>query len=97
MPARFGKRAVLVVKTPLFPYPAVPPRRIVRSTPHRCAGLPLGDEPGMHRRADEIEFHWHQRIEVVVERIAERRSEDHRPDWTRLVVIVHDLGIPGAE
>ena len=35
-----------------------------------------------------------QRIEVVVERIAERWREHHRPDGSGLMMVVHDLREP---
>ena len=94
---RFREKADHVVEIDGRPEPAVPPGGIARAAPHRRARLPLGDEPRMHRRSDQVELHRDERIVVVVERVAERRSEDHRPDRPRLVMVVHDLRIPGPE
>ncbi len=75
---------------------AVPPCRVARPASHRRAGLPFLNEPAVHRRAHQIDSDGNERIEVVVERIAKRRSEDHCAGWSSLVVIVDDLRIPRA-
>jgi hypothetical protein len=51
----------------------------------------------MHGRPDEVQLHRDEWIEVVIEWVSERRREDHRPDRARLVMVVHDLRIPGPE
>ncbi len=48
----------------------------------------------MHRRADHVDADRDERIEVVVERIAERRREHHRTGRTGLVMVVDDLREP---
>src|SRR5438445_13356887 len=52
--------------------------------------LAFGREPRMDRRAHHVDAEHDERIEVVIERIAERRREEHRARRTRLVVVVHD-------
>ena len=51
----------------------------------------------MHRGSDEVQLHRHQRIEVVVEWIPERRGKNHRPNRSGLVMVIHDLRIPCSE
>jgi hypothetical protein len=51
----------------------------------------------MHRRTHQFNAERHQRIEVVVERIAERRHEDYRPLRTCLMVVVNDFRVPLQE
>ena len=48
----------------------------------------------MHGGAGHFHTQRNQRIEIVVERIAERRHEDHGSGRTSLVVVVHDLRKP---
>jgi hypothetical protein len=49
----------------------------------------------VHRRAHEVEpTREDERVEVVVEGVAEGRSEHHRAGGTGLVVVVHDLRNP---
>ena len=48
----------------------------------------------MHGGPNHLDLERNQRIEVVVERIAKRRSEHDGAGWPGLVVVVHDLGKP---
>ena len=73
---------------------AVPPRRVVRAAPPRRPGLPLLREARVHGGPHEIDPRDDHRVDVVVERIAERGREEHGPGGSRLVVVVDDLGIP---
>ena len=75
----------------------VPPRRVARARAHREARLAFLEEPLVHRRADHVESHHDHGIEVVVERVAERRREDHRAGGTGLVMVVHDDRMPLPE
>ena len=45
----------------------------------------------MHGGAHQLDAQRNQRIEIVIEGIAERRHEDHRAGRAGLVVVVHDL------
>ena len=78
------------------PQSAVVPGGIRGCAAHARAGLAFGFHAAMHGRTDLIELHHDQRVEVVVERIAERRHENHRARRSRLVMVVHDLRIPFA-
>ncbi len=49
-----------------------------------------------HRGADRVDAVDHQRVDVVVERIAKRRDEQHRAGGARLVMVVDDLREPLA-
>ncbi len=62
----------------------------------RHAGLPFGEEPLEHHRADDVDAGDRVGMLVVVERIAERRREHHRALRPGLVMVVHDLRIPLA-
>ena len=97
IPDCFREEADHVVEIDSRSETAVPPGGVTRAAAHRCPGLSFGDEPRMHRCSHQVELHRDQRIEVVVEGVAERRSEDDGPDWSGLVVIVHDLRVPRAE
>ena len=70
---------------------AVPPGGVVGAGAHGAAALALGHQAAVHGGADHFDAQRHQRIEVVVERIAERRDEDHGAGGAGLVVVVHDL------
>ncbi len=48
----------------------------------------------MHGHSDQLDSQRHKGIEVVVERIAEGRGEQHASGWTRLMLIVNDLRKP---
>ena len=50
----------------------------------------------MHRRPDHVDAGDHQRVDVVVVRIAERRRKHHRAGGPGLVMVVHDLRVPLA-
>ena len=76
---------------------AVEPRGIVGPLPHCRTRLTLGDESLMHGRAHGLDSERHERMYVVVWGIPERRCEEYRARGARLVVVVHDLGIPLAE
>ena len=91
---RFGQQADHVVVVDRGAQAAVPPRRIARAAAHGRAGLAFDGEAVVHRRADQIDAERHQRIEHVVERIAERRREQHRAGRSGLMVVVHDLREP---
>ena len=93
---RLGEQPDHVVEVHGGPQPAVPPRGVVRSPAHRHAGLVLGSEACVHRRADQVERRRNQRVVHVVERIAEGRREHDGADRARLVVVVHDLRVPLA-
>jgi len=73
---------------------AVPPRRVRRARARRHARLVLGQETRRHRRAHQVNPCRNQRVEVVVERIAEGRRKHHRAGGAGLVVVVHDLREP---
>jgi hypothetical protein len=90
----FAQQADLVVEPGGRPDAAVEPRGVGRGAPHHRPGLALGDEPLVNRRPDELDPLRHERIVVVVERIAERRHEQHRPGRPGLVLVVHDLRVP---
>ena len=72
----------------------VPPGRVAGPRTHGEARLVLLQKALMHRRANHVEPHDDHGIEVVVERIAERRRENHRAGRTGLMMIVHDLRQP---
>src|SRR5687768_5362895 len=76
---------------------SIPPCRVARAAPHRRPRLSLSYKAAMHCRADEIDSNRNERIDVVVAWIAERRSEHDSARGSRLVVVVHDLRMPGAE
>ncbi len=76
------------------PQTAVPPRRIPGAGAHCRTGLVLRDETVVHRRPDDIQPGDDQRIEEVIERVAEGRSEKDRPGRPRLVVVVDNLRKP---
>ena len=73
---------------------AVPPCGVVRSTPPRRARLSLRGEARVHGRPHEVDPGDDHGVDVVVERIPERRGEEYGPRRTRLVVVVDDLRIP---
>ena len=76
---------------------AVEPRRIAGTLPHRRTRFPFGDESLMNRGAHGLDSERHERVHVVIGRIPKRRGEEHRAGRARLVVVVHDLGIPLPE
>ena len=76
---------------------AVPPGGIAGTAAHGAAAFALGHQAAMHRGAHHFDTQRHQRIEVVVKRIAERRNEDYRAGGSGLVVVVHDLRKPLQE
>ena len=67
-----------------------------RAGPHHRARLSFGRQPRVDRGADRVDAERNQRIEVVVERIAERRREQHRAGRAGLMMVVHDRGEPLA-
>ncbi len=73
---------------------AVPPGGVVGAGAHGAAAFALGHQAAVHGGADHFDAERHQRIEVVVERIAEGRDEDHGAGGSGLVVVVHDLRKP---
>src|SRR5678815_3382030 len=73
---------------------AVPPGRVARARAHGHARLPFRLEARVHGRGNEIQLHRNERVEVEVERIAERRREHHRARGPGLVMIVDDLREP---
>ncbi len=88
---RFGQDANLVVEVRRRAEPAVPPGRVRLSLAVDDARLALLDEAGRHHGADQIDIGRDLRVEVVVERITERRCEHHRAGRPGLVMVVHDL------
>ena len=76
---------------------AVPPGGIARAAAHGAAALAFGHQAAVHGGAHHFDTQRHQRVEIVIERIAERRDEDHRAGRSRLVVVVHDLRKPFQE
>ena len=76
---------------------AVPPRRVSRSAAHGAAALAFRHQPAVHGRPHQLDSQRDQRIEVVVERVAERRHENHRSGGSGLVVVVHHLRKPLQE
>ncbi len=91
---RLRQQSDHVVEIRRRPETTVPPRGIARPGTHRGSRLPLGHEPRMHGRADHFDAKRHQRVEVVVERIAERRCEHDGAGRTGLVVVIDDLRKP---
>ena len=75
---------------------AVPPGGIAGAAAHRRAGLAFLNEPAVHRSANEIDAEWYEWIEVVIERIAKRRREDHSARRAGLMMVVDYLRIPRA-
>ena len=61
---------------------------------HHRAGLAFGEKSFMHRRRNQVDADRHQRILVVVERVAEGREEQHRARRSGLVLVEHDLRNP---
>jgi hypothetical protein len=93
---RLRKEADHVVEVRRGAEAAVPPRGVAGSRAARDPALPFDREAVVHRRTNEVDADRDERIEVVVEWVAEGRREHHGARGTRLVVIVHDLGIPLA-
>ncbi len=91
-----GQNADLIVEVRGRPDAAIEPGGIRRAGPHHGARFPLGREARVNRRSHGVDAEDDQRIEVVVERIAERRREQHRARGAGLVVVVHDDGEPLA-
>ena len=91
---RFGEQPDLVVEVGGGAEAAVPPRRVVAARAHGDAGLALGGEARMHRRGHEVDAERHQRIEHVIERLAEGRREHHGAGRSALVMVVDDLREP---
>jgi hypothetical protein len=97
MSERFRQQANHVVEVHSRAQSAVPPRGEVSALTHHSSSLPLGDHAAVHCAADLVEHRDDQRIDVVVEWIAERWSEHDRSRGRGLVMVVHDLREPGAE
>ena len=93
---RLGKDADLVMEIRGGADAAVEPGGIRRARAHHRTRLAFGGESRMNRGTDRVDAEHHERIEVVVERIAERRREEHRARRSRLMMVVHDRGIPLA-
>ena len=91
-----GQQAHLVMEIRHGPQAAVPPRRVIRPRSRRHARLAFGVEARVHGGADLVERVDDQRIEDVVEGIAEGRREHHRAGRAGLVMVVHDLREPLA-
>src|SRR5688572_13455019 len=92
-----GEQPDLIVEIDRRTKASIPPCRVARAAAHRRPGLSLRYEAAMHCRADEIDSNCNERIDVVVEWIAERRSEHDSTSGARLVMVVHDLRMPGPE
>ena len=73
---------------------AIPPRRIARTGAHRGARFSLGEKALHHRCPQRIDAADHERINMVVERIPERRAEQDRAGGAGLVVVVNDVRKP---
>jgi hypothetical protein len=56
--------------------------------------MPLATRRECMCGADGLDPERDQRIDDIIERVAERRDEDHLPLRARLVHVVHDLWIP---
>src|SRR5688500_20004637 len=61
---------------------------------HCCPRLSLCYESVVHRGANQVETDRNERIEVVVERVAKRGSEQYGSARSRLMVVVDDVGEP---
>ena len=48
----------------------------------------------MHGRADGLDSESHQRVQIVIHRVAEGRDEDHLAGRPGLVMVVHELRVP---
>ncbi len=90
----FGEQSDHVVEISGGAKTAVVPGGIGRAAAHDGAGLAFGDEAAVHGRAHQFDEIRNQRIEIVIERIAERRREHHGAGGSGLVVVVHDLRKP---
>src|SRR5437764_12420772 len=90
----FRKQADHVVEIGGGPQAAVVPGGVGSSATHGGARLVLGDEAAVHCRTDEVEFHHRERIEIVVERIAEGGREQNGAGRARLVMVIDDLREP---
>ncbi len=79
--------------------PAVPPRGVVREAALAGARHPALDQTRVHGRAHLLDLEGDERVEVVVEGVAEGRHEDHAAGLpeARLVVVVDDLWKPLPE
>ena len=76
---------------------AVPPGGVARPRPHRRPRLPLGHESAVHGGAHHLDSQDDQRVEVVVEWVAERWRKHDGTGRPSLMVVVHDLGKPFME
>ncbi len=93
---RFREDPDLVVEVRGRADAAVEPGRVVGGGPHHGARLSFGCQPRVDRRPHRIDAKHDQRIEVVVERIAERRREEDRASRSGLMMVVHNRGEPLA-
>ena len=93
-PDDFRENANDVLEVCGRPKATVPPGGVARPGAHGEAGLVLLQKTLVHRGANHVESHDDHGVEVVVERIAERRREDDRAFGAGLVVVVHDLRQP---
>ena len=89
---RFGEDAHHIVEVGHGAHPPVPPHAEVggRDSPrHAQHGEAVG-----HGRAYQVHARCHPRVDIGVDRAAERRDEDPRPGRRGLVVVVDDLREP---
>src|SRR5439155_9909749 len=85
-----GQEADHIVEVTRGAQAAVPPRRVAGTRTDRGAGLSFREETLHHRGTDRIDAADNQRIDVVIEWVAERRAEQHAAGWAALVVVVDD-------
>ncbi len=89
---RLGEDPDHVVIVGRCPHPPVPPR--VEREPRDDARLVLLVEPPRHRLSDEVHPPHHERRDVRVHRVFERRHEDPGGKRCLLVLVVDDLREP---
>ena len=93
----FGEQPDDVVEVARRSKAAVPPSRVGSAAARDHAGLAFACEATIHRRCDPVDASHDRWVRAVVERIAERRSEEDRALRRGLVVVVDDLRTPVGE
>ena len=93
----FGEEPDDVVEVARRSEAAVPPSRVGSAAARDDTGLAFAREATIHRRCDPVDAAHDRWVRAVVERIAERRSEEDRALRRGLVVVVDDLRTPVGE
>ena len=93
----FGEEADHIVEVGGGAETAVVPGGVIGAAAHGGAGFIFLDEAGVHGGTDQVDGGDDERIEVVVEGIAERGGEDDGAEGSGLMVVVHDLREPFDE